>query len=95
LPRDETERRLAAARRARPDLFSGPLYLAEASDLGPFGAEIAREFGIAAQCRFGLFVHDKSRLDRLGPAADLLLELFGSGRLVITHGMDTIYRPQG
>lgn len=99
LGRAETGRRLEALRQDRPDLFAGPLFLAEPSGLGPFGAEIAREFGMSdARCVFGLFVHDKARTDLIDPAVALLLDRFGPGRLVVTYGMDVLHercRPAG
>ena len=83
----ETQHLAASARAAHPEWFCGPLHLSDAGDLGPFGAEIALEFGIAAQSRFGLFVHDKTHLDLLDRAADHPYAPFGDP-LVLTRGMD-------
>lgn len=88
----ETGRRLETLRGERQDLFAGPLILSEPSGLGPFGAEIAEEFGLPdARCVFGLFVNDKSRTDLIDPAVVLLLDRFGPGRLVVTYGMDVLH----
>ena len=89
----EANRRLDYARKAHPEWFGQPLHLSEASDLGPFGADIAREFGIEAKCLFGLYVHDKERLEVLGPAVEFLYQVFGTDFVVITYGMDSIRAP--
>lgn len=94
LPLSETARRLDFARKSHPEWFAGPLFLADPTDLGPFGAEIARAFGIEAECRFGLFVHDKNRLDTLGPAVEFLYRVFGTDHLVVTWGMDSVRAPE-
>jgi hypothetical protein len=91
--RAETLRRLAHARSAYPEWFDGPLFLADPGAPAPFDREIALGFGIDAGCRFGLFVHDKERLEVLGPAVDYLYRLFGTDRLVITWGLDLIRPP--
>jgi hypothetical protein len=91
----EANRRLDYARRAHPEWFIGPLHLPEASGLGPFGADIAREFGIEAKCLYGLYVHDKERLEVLGPAVEFLYQVFGTDHLVITYGMDSVRSPEG
>lgn len=90
-PIPEANRRLDYARREHPEWFKGPLHLHEAAKLGPFGAEIAREFGIEAKCLFGLFVHDKERLDALAPAVEYLYRVFGTEELVVTYAMDSVY----
>jgi hypothetical protein len=92
-PIREAQRRIDYIRAARPEWFSAILHLADAGDLGPFGHEIALEFGIDARCRFGLFVHDKTRLDCLTDAVEFIYQVFGTDMLVMTYGMDSIRPP--
>lgn len=90
----ETQKRIVHARSKHPEWFDGPLMLADAKPLGPFGAEIARDFGIEAQCLFGIFLHQKEKAGLITPAAEYLYELFGTDNVVITHGMDTVWAPK-
>lgn len=94
LPIPETQRRIVHARAARPEWFDGPLLLADARELGRFGAKIARDFGIEAKCLFGIFLRQKEKSDLITPAAEYLYELFGTDNVVITHGMDTVWKPK-
>lgn len=89
----ETQVLIAKARAEHPDWFDGPVLIDDAKPLGPFGAEIAEEFGLKAKCRFGIFLHDKTRSELLTPVARYLYASFGEGKLVITHGMDSVWRP--
>jgi hypothetical protein len=41
-------------RMRHPEWFGGVFHLTDADGLGPFGLEIAREFGIDANCAFNL-----------------------------------------
>lgn len=90
----ETQKRIVLARAERPEWFDGPLMLADAKKLGPFGAEIAQEFGIDAKCLFGIYLHQKEKSDLITPAAEYLYELFGTANVLITHGMDTVWKPK-
>jgi|GEM_PF-1532663 len=94
LSRIETPKRIVRARAEHPEWFDGPLMLADAKKLGPFGAEIAQEFGIEAKCQFGLFLHENEKSELITPAAEYLYELFGTDNVVITHGMDTVWKPK-
>lgn len=85
-----TQRRIEHLRDARPDWFSGPLELTDARPPGSFGGEIAREFGIEAQCIFSLHVHDKTRIAAVHPALDFIYEVFGTGHVVVSWEMDRV-----
>tara|TARA_R110000868_G_scaffold208192_5_gene457632 strand:- start:5 stop:340 length:336 start_codon:yes stop_codon:yes gene_type:complete len=86
-----TQRRIEHLRDARPDWFSGPLELTDARPPGPFGGEIAREFGIEAQCIFSLHLRDKTRIATVHPALDFIYEVFGTGHIVMSWEMDRIH----
>ncbi|WP_417481837.1 hypothetical protein [Maricaulis sp.] len=86
----QTRRRLEHLRQTRPDWFSGPLELTDARPLGPFGAEIAREFGVEAQCIFGLHLRDKTQIAALEPALDFIYEVFGTDHVVMSWEMDRV-----
>ena len=88
-----TQRRIDYLRTARPDWFSGPLELGDARPLGRFGAEIARDFGIEAQCLFALHVRDKVRIATVHPALDYVYEVFGTAHLVVSWEMDELRPP--
>jgi len=90
----ETKKRIVHARAAHPEWFDGPLMLADAKELGLFGAEIAQEFGIEAKCLFGIYLHQKEKSELITPAAEYLYKLFGTANLVITHGMDSVWKPK-
>ena len=94
LPAEEAGRRIAFARRAHPEWFGRILALTDAGGLGPFGLEIAAGFGIAARCRFSLFVLDKERLSEVGEAVEFVYRVFGTANLVITWGNDSIRPPE-
>lgn len=94
LPIAKAQKRIAFLRRARPDWFGGILNLTDAHGLGPFGLEIAAEFGIAAQSRFSLFVLDKERLAEVGRAVEFVYQVFGTDDLVVTWGNDSIRPPE-
>ena len=88
---------LSAAERARlagpPAWLEGVLLLTDAAPLGPFGLEIAMEFGIEANSRFLMSVIDKERLDEVREAVEMVYETFGTADLVVTWGNDTIRPP--
>ena len=90
----QTQKRIVHARGAHPEWLNGPLKLADAKPLGRFGAEIARDFGIEAKCLFGMFLHDKEQSALITPAAEYLYELFGTDNVIITHGMETVWKPK-
>ncbi len=92
-PIQEAQRRIAFLRKSRPEWFGGMMNLTDASDLGPFGHEIALEFGIDAACNFGLFLLNKDWLESTRPAVEYLYEVFGTDHLVVTYGMDSIRPP--
>ena len=89
----ETRKRIAYLRRQRPEWYGVVLELYDATDLGPFGAEIAEEFDIEAQCRFLLHVLDKERLDAVRDAVEFVYRVFGSDNLVVTWANDAIRPP--
>jgi len=89
----ETRQRLAYLRRQRPEWYGVVLELHEPSDPGPFGVEIALEFGIAARCRFLMHVLDKQRLAAVGDAVEFVYRVFGTDSLVVTCATDTIRPP--
>ena len=93
LPKVKAQRRIDFARQAHPEWYGTVVTLTEALDLGPFGRDIATEFGIAAKCKFCLFVLDKERLDQVRDAVEFVYEVFGTDDLVITWGNDTIRPP--
>lgn len=93
LSRRETQDLIDGLRRREHDLFATRFRLHDATPLGPFGAEIARDFGIEARCRFMIAVTDKERLDGLDDALDGIYRAFGPDRLVITWELDRIRRP--
>lgn len=90
----ETQKRIVHSRAEHPKWFAGPLMLADAKKLGLFGAENAHDFGIEAKCLFGIFLHDKKQVEMINPAAEYLYELFGTDNVVITHGMDSAWKPK-
>ncbi|MEA1941941.1 MAG: hypothetical protein U9P68_06810 [Pseudomonadota bacterium] len=91
----DARRRIAEARKARPEWFDFPFRLTDPRPLKDVDAEISREFGIEAQSRFTLFVQDKEKLDGLEDALDYLYALFGPDNLVLTWGLDSIRPPRG
>jgi hypothetical protein len=93
LPVAEAQRRIDYLRRTRPDWFGGVLHLTDAHDLGPFGAEIAREFGMEARSKFSLHLLNKDWLDAMRDAVEYVYQVFGTADLVITWGNDTIRPP--
>lgn len=92
-PKGEAQRRIDYLRRTRPDWYLGMHHLTDASDLGPFGAEIARAFGIEAQCIFNIFLLNKDWLDQSREAIEFIYAVFGTGMLVITYGNDSVRKP--
>ena len=92
-PREEAQRRIAFMRRVHPEWFGDVLALTDALPLGPFGHEIALEFGIEAKCRFALFVLNKDWLDTVRIAVEYVYEVFGTDDLVVTYGTDSIRPP--
>jgi hypothetical protein len=92
-PIEDAQRRIAFMRRVHPEWFGGVLHLTDALDLGPFGHDIALEFGIDAKCKFGLYVLNKDWLDSAGEAVEFVYQVFGTDHLVVTYGMDTIRPP--
>jgi hypothetical protein len=92
-PIAETQRRIAFARRTHPEWFDTILLLYDARDLGRFGLEIAREFGIEAKCCFLMSVNDKEGLDQVRDAVEFVYEVFGTHDLVVTWGNDSVRPP--
>ena len=94
-PKD-AQARIERARAAHPDWFDTILLLYDPRPLDkPFDAEISRQFGIEAKCRFMLSVNDKERFGEcLDDALEFLYEIFGTDTLTITHGLDTIRPPR-
>jgi hypothetical protein len=76
-----------------PAWLSGVLLLTDAGPLGRFGLEIAREFGIEARSCFLMSVIDKERLEEVRDAVEMVYETFGTAKLVVTWGNDTIRPP--
>ncbi|PWR23318.1 hypothetical protein [Zavarzinia compransoris] len=93
LPIRDAQRLIDRARREQPAWFIHLLYLYDAGPLGPFGAEIAQGFGIAARSRFMASVVDKERTAGLPQALEELYRRFGTARLIITWGLDQIHAP--
>jgi len=93
LPRPEAQDRIDFLRQKRPDWFGGVLHLTDADGLGPFGREIALEFGVEAKCKFSLFLLNKAWLDQCRDAVEYVYRVFGTDDLVITYGMDSIRPP--
>jgi hypothetical protein len=92
-PIGEAQRRIDHLRRTRPDWYRDMHRLTDADDLGPFGAEIARGFGIEAQCRFNLFLLNKDWLEQSRDAVEFVYEVFGTEALVITYDDDAVRPP--
>jgi hypothetical protein len=92
-PKGEAQRRIDYLRATRPDWYPGMHKLTDAKALGPFGAEIAREFGIEAQCVFNIFLLNKDWLEASRDAVECVYEVFGTEKLVITYGNDSIRAP--
>jgi hypothetical protein len=90
---EDAHTRIAHLRRTRREWYRDVLQLADAHGLGPFGHEIALEFGIDAKCQFGLYVLNKDRLDEAREAVEYVYEVFGTDYLVITYGTDSIRPP--
>ncbi|HWA90150.1 MAG TPA: hypothetical protein VG889_08965 [Rhizomicrobium sp.] len=93
--RDDANTLLAQARAAHPEWFDTILLLYDARPFKyPFEAEISREFGIAATRTFMLSVNDKEAFwEVIEDALDYLYGLFGTERLAITHGFDSVRPP--
>lgn len=92
-PKGEAQRRIDYLRRTRPDWYPDMHHLTDANDLGRFGAEIAREFGIEAQCVFSIFLLNKDWLEQSRDAIEFVYEVFGTEKLVITYGNDSVRAP--
>ena len=90
----EAQHRVDYLRRTRPDWYIGMHHLTDAKDLGPFGAEIARGFGIEARCNFSLHLLNKDWLEQSSEAVEFLYEVFGTEKLVVTYGMDSVRAPR-
>ena len=88
LPPDQTEALLARLRREHPMLQVHP-----ANRLQFFDAEIAREFGIAAQAKFMVSLIDKTRIGEVPEALAAIYRAFGPEHLVITEGHDRAIPP--
>ena len=93
-PIEEAHARIAYLRRTRPDWFFDMMHLTDAHDLGPFGHEIAEEFGIDAKCAFSLHLLNSDWVEHTGPAVEYIYQVFGTERLVITYGTDSIRKPE-
>jgi len=92
-PKGGAQRRIDYLRRTRPDWYPDMHNLTDAQDLGRFDAEIAREFGIEALCIFNIFLLNKDWLEESREAVEFVYEVFGTEKLVITYGMDSIRAP--
>lgn len=92
-PKGEAQRRIDYLRRTRPDWYPDMHNLTDAHDLGPFDAEIARAFGIAAQSVFNIFLLNKDWLEQSREAIEFVYEVFGTRKLVVTYGLDSIRAP--
>ena len=92
-PKGEAQRRIDYLRATRPDWYPGMHKLTDARDLGRFDADIAREFGIEAQCVFNVFMLNKDWLEESRAAVEFVYEVFGTETLVITYGLDSVRRP--
>ncbi len=93
LPRGAAQKRIDFLRLTRPDWFGGVLHLTDPHGLGPFGHEIALEFGIEARCVFNLYLLNTDWLDQCRDAVEYVYRVFGTDDLVITYGMDSIRPP--
>jgi len=94
---EEAQAHLGVLAASHPDLFGGPYGLTAATaPPEPFGADISRDFGIAARSWFRLLMPDKGRDGPPSPeVVDLLYEAFGTDRLVVTWELDTVVPPTG
>lgn len=92
-PKGEAQRRIDYLRRTRPDWYPDMHNLTDARPLGRFDAEIAREFGIEAQCTFNIFLLNKDWLEESRGAVEFVYEVFRTEKLVITYGNDSIRKP--
>ncbi|HEY0854473.1 MAG TPA: hypothetical protein VGD86_06575 [Devosia sp.] len=92
-PKGEAQRRIDYLRLTRPDWYPGMHNLTDARDLGRFDGEIAREFGIEAKCVFNIFLLNKDWLDASRDAVEFVYEVFGTEKLVISYGNDSVRKP--
>jgi len=92
-PKGEAQRRIDYLRSTRPDWYPGMHKLTDARETGPFGAEIAREFGIEARSVFNIFLLNKDWLEASRDAIEFVYEVFGTEKLVITYGNDAVRKP--
>lgn len=92
-PEGEAQRRIAYLRRTRSDWYPDMHKLTDARPLGRFDAEIARGFGIEAQCIFNIFLLNNGWAPHSPPAIEFVYEVFGTEKLVITYGLDSIRAP--
>jgi hypothetical protein len=90
---EETQARITHLRKARPDWFFDSMKLTDAHGLGRFGLEIAQSFGIEARCCFSLFLLNNDWVAECEPAVEFIYEVFGTAKLVMTYGMDSIRQP--
>ena len=94
-PTGETIRRLAHARRAHPEWFDRILLLYDPNPpAAPFVLGLSRQFGIEAKCQFLMSVNDKEQLSTVDDAIEFIYQLFGTEKLVITWGMDSVRPPK-
>lgn len=93
LPIRDAQRRIDYMRRVHPEWFGGVVHLTDAHGLGPFGAEIARDFGMEAKSLFSLHVLNHDWLDEVREAVEFTYQVFGTTDLVITYGTDSIRPP--
>jgi hypothetical protein len=80
-------------RMRHPEWFGGVFHLTDADGLGPFGLEIAREFGIDANCAFNLHLLNHDWLEQARDAVEYVYRVFGTADLVITFENDSVRRP--
>ncbi|MGQ3356969.1 MAG: hypothetical protein ACT6XY_21345 [Phreatobacter sp.] len=92
---EEAQARLRALAASRPDLFGGLYVLTPATaPPEPFGADISRDFGIAARCWFRLLMPGKGRDGPPSPeVVELLYQVFGTDHLIVTWELDTVVPP--
>lgn len=89
----QTDTRIAYLRRTHPEWYGGIFHLTNA-ERGRFDAEIERELGIVAQCRFALHLLNSDFSEESWPAVEFVYEVFGTDFVTIAYGMDSIRPPE-
>lgn len=72
------------------DQAQAAILITEPSKLGIFDREILSPYGFSPKSRFGLHVQDKARLRYIHPMVELLYQVFGTKRLLVLWGMDSV-----